>query len=116
MLDGQLRKWIDPPLNYLGRQIAATGLTANSVTFGGLVIGLFAAVLVIMGNFQAALWMMLLSRVFDGLDGAVARATQKTDFGGYFDITADFLFYGAFPLASLFLIRPKMACGARCFW
>ncbi len=69
MLDGQLRKWIDPPLNYLGRQIAATGLTANSVTFGGLVIGLFAAVLVIMGNFQAALWMMLLSRVFDGLDG-----------------------------------------------
>ncbi|MCF4097592.1 CDP-alcohol phosphatidyltransferase family protein [Maritalea mediterranea] len=99
MLDGQMRKWIDPPLNYLGRKIAAMGLSANNVTFVGLVIGLGAAAFAAMGNFHAALWIMLLSRLFDGLDGAVARATQKTDFGGYFDITADFLFYGAFPLA-----------------
>lgn len=103
MLDGQMRKWIDPPLNFLGRQMAAIGLTANSVTLGGLIIGLLAAFMVALGNVQAGLGLMLLSRVFDGLDGAVARATQKTDFGGYFDITADFLFYGAFPLAFIIL-------------
>ena len=38
-------------------------------------------------------------RLADGLDGAIARAGQKTDFGGYLDIEADFLFYGAIPLA-----------------
>ncbi len=42
---------------------------------------------------------LLASRLADGLDGAVARASQRTDFGGYLDITADFLFYGAIPLA-----------------
>ncbi|MEO0729167.1 MAG: CDP-alcohol phosphatidyltransferase family protein, partial [Pseudomonadota bacterium] len=35
----------------------------------------------------------------DGLDGAVARATGKTDLGGFLDITLDFIFYGAVPLA-----------------
>ena len=46
-----------------------------------------------------ALVLLLLSRLADGLDGAVARATKRTDFGGYLDIAADFLFYGAIPLA-----------------
>ena len=46
---------------------------------------------------------LLLGRVMDGLDGAVARATQKTDFGGFLDIVSDFVFYGAIPLA--FVLR-----------
>jgi phosphatidylglycerophosphate synthase len=40
----------------------------------------------------------------------VARATQKTDFGGYLDITADFAFYGAVPLA--FVLRDPAANAA----
>jgi phosphatidylglycerophosphate synthase len=52
-----------------------------------------------------------LGRVADGLDGAVARAVQKTDFGGYLDIVCDFMFYGAIPLA--FAIRdPENAVAA----
>ena len=39
----------------------------------------------------------------DGLDGAVARATKPSDFGGFLDIACDFLFYGAIPLA--FVLR-----------
>ncbi len=31
--------------------------------------------------------------MFDGLDGAVARASVKTDFGAYLDIVLDFIFY-----------------------
>lgn len=103
MLDGQMRRWIDPPLNFIGQQMARAGISANGVTFAGLAIGLLSAVMVALGMFYAALILMLLSRVMDGLDGAVARATQKTDFGGYFDITADFLFYGAFPFAFIVL-------------
>ncbi len=33
----------------------------------------------------------------------MARATRRTDFGGYLDIIADFLFYGAIPLGFVLL-------------
>ena len=62
-------------------------------------IGLFAGLLIALGQPTLALIPLLISRLADGLDGAVARATQKTDFGGYLDIAADFLFYGVIPLA-----------------
>ena len=41
---------------------------------------------------------VLLSRLLDGLDGAIARASQPTDFGGYLDIVCDYVFYLAVPL------------------
>jgi phosphatidylglycerophosphate synthase len=44
----------------------------------------------------------LLSRLLDGLDGAVARASTPTDRGGFLDITLDFLFYAAIPLGFAF--------------
>ncbi|MCZ8177060.1 MAG: CDP-alcohol phosphatidyltransferase family protein [Alphaproteobacteria bacterium] len=43
--------------------------------------------------------MILVSRLRDGLDGAVARATAPTDRGGFLDISLDFLFFPAIPLA-----------------
>ena len=99
MLDRQMRIWIDPPLNAMGQGLAKTGMTANGVTLVGLALGLIAAVMIAVGNPFWALIPLLISRIADGLDGAVARATQKTDFGGYLDIAADFLFYGAIPFA-----------------
>jgi phosphatidylglycerophosphate synthase len=99
MLDRYARQLIDPPLNQIGRGLAARGFTANGVTLIGLGLGLFAALLIAVGQFGWALVPLLASRVADGLDGAVARATQKTDFGGYLDIAADFLFYSAIPMA-----------------
>lgn len=99
MFDIHARKLIDPPLNRIGAALAARGVTADAVTLAGLGIGLFAACLIGIGFAGLALVPLLLSRIADGLDGAVARATQKTDFGGYLDIAADFLFYGAIPMA-----------------
>ncbi|KDB03522.1 hypothetical protein U879_11590, partial [Defluviimonas sp. 20V17] len=99
MLDAPLRRVIDPPLDILGRALAKTGVSADTVTILGLITGLLAALAIALGAPHLALWLVLLSRLADGLDGAVARATTRTDFGGYLDITADFLFYGAVPLA-----------------
>lgn len=98
MLDGVMRKVIDPPLNALGSAMAAIGITANAVTLVGLVLGLAAATYIAIGWFLTGLAFIAASRIADGLDGAVARATTKTDFGGFLDISADFLFYGAVPL------------------
>ncbi len=99
MLDGAARRLIDPPLNAAGRALAARGIGADSVTLAGLALGLGAALVIALGAPGWALVPLLASRLADGLDGAVARATQKTDFGGYLDIASDFLFYGAVPFA-----------------
>jgi phosphatidylglycerophosphate synthase len=99
MFDARLRRMIDPVLNRMGRWLARAGATADGVTLIGLALGLTAAALIATGFPGAALVPLLAGRVADGLDGAVARATRGTDFGGYLDITCDFLFYGAVPLA-----------------
>ncbi len=98
MFDAHARRLIDPPLDAAGRRLAAWGATPNAVTLAGLALGLGSAALVAAGAFAAALALLLVSRLADGLDGAVARATRKSDYGGYLDITCDFLFYGAVPL------------------
>lgn len=102
MLDRFARRLIDPPLNAAGRAIAQRGYSADHVTLIGLCLGLFSALLIALGWSLLALIPLLASRIADGLDGAVARATRKTDFGGYLDIAADFLFYGAIPAAFVF--------------
>ncbi len=99
MLDAAARRLIDPSLNRIGRVLAGRGISANSVTLVGLALGLCAASLIAIGHPWLAMLLLLASRLADGLDGAVARATRRTDFGGYLDITADFLFYGAVPMA-----------------
>jgi phosphatidylglycerophosphate synthase len=110
MLDGVMRRVIDPGLNAAGRRLAALGVGADGVTLAGLVAGLAAAtVIAVAGPWWGALVLVLASRVLDGLDGAVARAKAKTDFGGYLDIVCDFAFYAAIPLA--FVLRDPVANG-----
>ena len=90
---------MDRLLNPVGRGLAARGVTANHITIIGLLFGLAAAVCVAFQLFDVAFWLIVLNRVADGLDGAVARASKATDFGGYLDIVCDFVFYSAIPVA-----------------
>lgn len=99
MFDAKLRPYIDPPLNAAGRVLSRMGFTANGITLFGLGFGLVAAYFVSNQSYGWALAFIALSRIFDGLDGAVARATKKTAFGGYLDIVCDFIFYVSIPLA-----------------
>jgi phosphatidylglycerophosphate synthase len=99
MLDNRLRKTIDPWLNRMGGAIAARGVNANSVTLLAFALGMVSASLIVWGHYLPALALMVVSRLCDGLDGAVARATKTSDFGGYLDIVLDFAFYGAIPFA-----------------
>jgi phosphatidylglycerophosphate synthase len=50
------------------------------------------------GAYAPALGFILLNRIADGLDGAVARLTVPTDRGAFLDIAFDFFFYAAIPL------------------
>ena len=73
------------------------GSAAISLRGGG--IGILAIPLLAAQYYIAALVVILLNRVADGIDGAVARASAAprgngaTDFGGYLDIVLDFIFY-----------------------
>jgi phosphatidylglycerophosphate synthase len=98
MLDARLRPLIDPPLNRAGAMLAGWGVTANALTFSGLTLGLGGAALIAMGHIGWGLALIIVNRLLDGLDGAVARVRGPSDLGGYFDIVADFAFYVSVPV------------------
>ena len=99
MFDAQFRPFMDHLLNPVGRRLAGCGVTANHITIIGAFFGLFAVICVAFQLFGIAFWLILLNRVADGLDGAVARASGSTDFGGFLDIVCDFVFYSGIPFA-----------------
>lgn len=98
MFDAKLRPLIDPPLNAIGARLARLGVSANMITFAGLILGLAGAGAIAMGHLGAGLTLIIANRLLDGLDGAVARASAPTALGGYFDIVADFAFYVSVPM------------------
>ena len=98
MLDGRARALIDPFLDRIGGRLAAAGISANAITFAACGIGIAAAAAIAAGWYLAGLLLLLISRLGDGLDGAVARRRGSTDLGGFLDIVLDFVFYGAIPL------------------
>jgi CDP-diacylglycerol---glycerol-3-phosphate 3-phosphatidyltransferase len=70
--------------------LAATGVHPNVLTFTGLIVNGWAAVLFARGRFPAAGAVMILAGVFDMTDGRVARAQGRvTTFGGFFDSVID---------------------------
>jgi len=107
MLDGMMRRVIDPVLDRIAARLVLRGVSADAVTFIGFALGMVSALGVAVGADAAALLALALSRLCDGLDGAVARQTRTTDRGGYMDIVLDFVFYGAIPLA--FALRDPAA-------
>ena len=108
MLDGVVRRAIDPPLDRLSGWLTAAGLSANVITLGGFAVGVAAVPLLALEWYGPALGVILVNRLADGLDGAVARRTGATDLGGYLDIVCDFVFYAAVVFGCA-LARPENA-------
>lgn len=99
MLDRALLGQLRRPLQRGARVLAAAGVRADAVTLCGLGFGAAAAVCIASGRSLLGLAFIAASRLADGLDGELARATTPTDRGAFLDITLDFLFYAAIPLA-----------------
>lgn len=113
MLDGHLRRLVDPALDRLGRALAVRCVPADAVTLAGLAAALAAGTAAALAAPLAALACLALSRLADGLDGAVARAGRRSDFGGLLDIVCDFVFYAAIPLG-LAIADPAANAVAAC--
>lgn len=107
MLDKFITPIIKPLLEPLVVLFYKGGVTADQLTIAGFLIGMLALPLIAFELWSAALIAIILNRVFDGLDGALARyAGQSSSAGGYLDITLDFLFYAAVPLGFI-LVDPE---------
>lgn len=97
MFDTPLRKFKDKVGNPLARRLSRVSPTTVSLL--GLVIALLAAWSAYRQIYFAAFALWILNRVFDGLDGLLARMHNKqSDFGGYVDILTDFVAYAALPI------------------
>lgn len=111
MFDARLRRLIDPPLDRMAVRLTAASVGANAMTLGGAAVGLLAVPLIAAELYLLGLAAILLNRLADGLDGAIARRRGPTELGGFLDIVCDFLFYAAVPFAFA-LARPENALPA----
>lgn len=84
-------------------QLSRLGVSANALTGIGWLAGVGACVAVGFRLWALALVGWLVNRLFDGLDGAVARRCGVTDMGGYIDLLADFSIYAGFVVALAFV-------------
>ncbi|OOY29626.1 hypothetical protein BMI90_05180 [Thioclava sp. L04-15] len=98
MIDAALlplqRAMLQPPAEAL----AARGIRADQVTVAGFALGLLAIPAIAFHAYWLALALILLNRIADGLDGAIARIKGPTDRGAFLDIALDFLFYALIPV------------------
>lgn len=79
-----------PIKNKLAENLVRLGVSANFLTLGGLFLAFCAGVLIYYGNFFIAGVVLLMSGLFDVLDGAVARASgAQGPFGGILDSSLD---------------------------
>ncbi|MEP7333598.1 MAG: CDP-alcohol phosphatidyltransferase family protein, partial [Terracoccus sp.] len=104
MIDARLRRWLEGPLDRAAQRIDVEWLSPDRLTAAGLVLGLGSAAAAAAAWWLPALALWLLSRACDGLDGPLARRRERAAAsrgeaislaGGFFDITADFVVYGA---------------------
>ncbi|MGR5067329.1 MULTISPECIES: CDP-alcohol phosphatidyltransferase family protein [Vibrio] len=114
MLDRLSIKVIRWPLTQSAKLLDNRGVTANQITLFGFVLGCFALPALVTEQYTLALLFILLNRVCDGLDGALARIQGITDAGGFLDISLDFLFYSLIPFGFV-LANPEQNAVAGAF-
>lgn len=102
MIDRFALKLLRPVTDGAAKYLARFGITADQATLIGFGFGMVAALLIGLGHTWIAILPLLLNRALDGLDGALARLSKATNRGAFLDISLDFVFYAAVPLAFAF--------------
>ena len=88
-------------------RIASKWVSPMQLTVIGFMFGLLSPVWICLGYFVLGNLCWWINRIFDGMDGTVARITnQQTDFGGYIDVVCDFIIYSLLPI-SLVIENPS---------
>ncbi|HWB51727.1 MAG TPA: CDP-diacylglycerol--serine O-phosphatidyltransferase [Stellaceae bacterium] len=79
-------------------------MVPNILTLLALCAGMTAIRFALNGNFQGAVYAIIVAGLFDGLDGRVARMLKATShFGAELDSLSDFVSFGVAPAAVMYL-------------
>ena len=91
MIDGLMKRYIDPLWERMARPLVRAKLTPNQVTAAGLVLIVLASGAYLLHRNPLIFGLTLaVAFAFDALDGAVARQRgMSTKLGGYFDAMVD---------------------------
>jgi phosphatidylglycerophosphate synthase len=95
MLDRWTVQLFRKPLNLLAGRLKKSGYGPDQISFSAFAIGMGALPALYLNMYWLALICILLNRIGDGLDGALARMTKTSDAGGFLDIVLDFIFYSS---------------------
>ena len=93
MLDRWTLRLFRTPLDKSAARLKRSGCSADRISFIAFGVGMGALPALALHLYWLALLCIVLNRVGDGLDGALARMTRVTDAGGFLDIVLDFIFY-----------------------
>ncbi|WP_153446962.1 CDP-alcohol phosphatidyltransferase family protein [Vibrio algicola] len=106
MFDKHIIPYIKKPLTVGANLLIKRNISANQVTVVGFLIGLLALPALWSQHYTLALLLIIINRIADGLDGAIARQSKITEAGGFLDISLDFMFYALMPLGFI-LAEPQ---------
>jgi phosphatidylglycerophosphate synthase len=95
MLDRWTVQVFKKPLGALAGRLKRSGYSPDQVSFIAFAVGIGALPALYLHMYWLALICILLNRIGDGLDGALARMTKTSDAGGFLDIVLDFIFYSS---------------------
>lgn len=98
MIDARILPLQRAALQPVAEFLARRGIGADQISLTGFGAGFGAFIALCFGQWPVALSLILLNRLLDGLDGAVARIAGPTDRGAYLDIAFDMVFYALIPL------------------
>ena len=97
MLDQKFNFFFKPVLKKFATIFLKYQILPNQITLFSIILGIICFIFLSLGFIYTALLFFLLNRIFDGVDGALARLKEPTDLGGFYDIISDFLIYALLP-------------------
>jgi phosphatidylglycerophosphate synthase len=107
MFDERLRE-VKERIFVEAARLGFAGWHPHALTLAALLLGAATAVALAFQFYLPAFVLWWLNRIFDGLDGTVARmGRRQSDLGGYLDILSDFVVYALVPLG-LVAGRPSL--------
>ena len=97
MLDQKFNLFFRPVLTKFATILLKHQISPNQITLFSFILGIFCFIFLSLGFIYIALLFFIFNRIFDGVDGALARLKEPTDLGGFYDIISDFLIYALLP-------------------
>ncbi|HEY2071749.1 MAG TPA: CDP-alcohol phosphatidyltransferase family protein [Rhizomicrobium sp.] len=114
MLDQPLRTLATPVAQRGAAFLAGRGAGADMVSVIGFFVGLAAIPTIATHHYWAALGLIVLNRLVDALDGAVARQSRASGRGAFLDMILDLIVFAGLPFGFA-LADPSRALAASFF-